>query len=378
MQVALDSDAGATGLSIDAESSDFLRRMAGLVPGIIYIFNHKTRSNEYSNRSIGTMLGYTPQELIDLGDALFETIVHEDDLDGLAAYFDSLGELADGVSATHEYRDYARDGSVVWLRSIDKVYERDTDGSVLRHIGIAIDITDQKLTEERLRATRRELEQLTYIASHDLKVPVSNMSTLTHMLSEAGELLPPEHSETLGWMRDVCTQAQEKLDALVCVAQANAGEMAPFEPVGLAAVTENVLVSLHCQITDSNAVIRTDFEVPEVTFLPRELENMLQAMIANAIRYRSPDRRVRIKVTSRSVDNMTEISVADNGTGLDLPRDEGKVFDLFRRAHAVPGGAGVALYTIRCLMHRIGGTIRVEGSPGEGAVFTLSFPQSGA
>lgn len=398
---------------VDVESLEFLSKMAALVPGIIYVFNHQTMSNEYANRSIAELLGYGPDEIKSMGDELLPTIVHPDDFDLLANHVAALQLLATGDQAVLEYRAVRRDGREVWLRSIETVFSRAADGGVLRHIGIALDITAEKTAEIRLRKlnaelearvlqrtrelealnnelearveartkelrnANKELEQLGYIATHDLKVPINNMSSLTHMLSEGHDPLPPEHEETLQWMRDVCRQASEKLEALVCVAQANSFPVEPFRPVDLAAVTERVLTNLHYQIAEARAIVKTEFSQEHVHFLPLEVENILQAVLSNAIKYRCPDRRLRILLRAHGDSDMTYLTVADNGTGLDLAQDEEKVFALFQRAHVTPEGAGVALYTIRRIMSRIGGSIDVESEAGSGSTFTLRFPQAG-
>ena len=400
----------ATPPPVDVASVDFLSRMAELVPGIIYIFNHRTQSNEYSNRSLSELLGYSSQELIDMGDKLIEIVVHEEDLPDLVAYFDSLGDLADGEYASFDYRDYAKDGSVVWLRSIDTVFERDAEGRVLRHLGIASDITAEKQAELKLRRlnaeleaqvrrrtqeledlnaqleerviartcalreANRELEQLSYVATHDLKVPINNMSSLTQMLNEARADLPPEHRETLDWMKAVCDQASGKLEALVRVAQANAVWEEDFVEVDLAEVVERVLTNLNSQISEAGAAVRLSLDARHVRFRPVEMENMLQALIGNALKYRHPGRRCRVEVGSARAGNMICVSVRDNGSGLNLPSDLDKVFGLFQRAHVSPEGSGVALYTIRRILQGIGGRIEVAGTAGTGCTFSMYFP----
>lgn len=384
--------------------------MADLVPGIIYVFNHQTMSNEYSNRSINDFLGYSPEEVLQMGDNLLNAVVHPEDHVGLFGYLVALRDLPEGGEACHEYRARAKNGEIRWLRSADSVLERDAHGSVIRHFGIALDITMQKQAEMRLREihddlearvqartaelevlnselgacmaartaeledVNRDLKDLTYIATHDLKVPVNNMTSLTHMLSEAEPFLPPEHTETLGWMRDVCHQASEKLDALICVAQAHSGVFADFRTVNLAAVTEAALVNLHFQISRAKAVVTHEFEAPSVYFVQREMENILQSMIGNAIKYQYPGRRPRVHIMSRALEDCVEITIRDNGTGLDLARDEEKVFGLFKRAHSTPEGAGVSLYSIRRVLDRAGGTIEVTSTPGEGSCFSLRLP----
>ncbi|GFE48712.1 hypothetical protein So717_04650 [Roseobacter cerasinus] len=410
MQVEIRQQGPNLPFEVDEKSAAFLSRVVGLVPGIIYVFNHKTMSNEYSNRSMAELLGYSPQQLVEMGDTVIERCVHEEDLPGLVTYFASMDALPDGAYVSHEYRVYAKDGSILWLRSIDTAFERAADGSVLRHIGVASDITAQKEAEAELHrinaeleqriqartqelemlnrelasnmATRtaelekaqRDLEELTYAATHDLRVPVNNMTSLTHMLSEVESLLPVEHAETLGWMREVSQQASDKLDALICVAQAGLSAPGDFKEVDLAEATEQALVNLHFQIADARAVIKTEFMHPSVWFMPQEMENILQSMIGNAIRYHKPGRRPRLRILSRKCDDEVEISLQDNGSGLDLQRDRDKVFGLFKRAHTTPDGAGVSLYSIRRLLERAGGSIDVASTPGAGSCFSIRLP----
>lgn len=395
---------------LDESSLNFWTRMAELVPGIIYIFNHSTMSNEYSNHTIAEFLGYSPEEAHALGEALLPTIVHKDDHAALFTYLKKLGTLPVGAELAFEYRVITKLGAVLWLRSVDTVYEVAEDGTVLRHIGVAIDITEQKTTEARLRDTNeqlearvavrtlelqalnekledrvaqrtaelrdinRDLKDLTYVATHDLKVPINNMTSLTHMLSETEHLLAPEHAETLSWMRDVCQQASDKLDALICVAQAHSGELAAFEEVDLTKILERALVNLHFQIADAKAVVSSDLKVSSVWFAPREMENILQSMIGNAIKYHAPGRRPRIEVQSRQLPDAVEVSIVDNGTGVNLPRDEHKVFGLFKRAHTTPEGAGVSLYAIGRVLERVGGSITASSTVGEGSCFSFRLP----
>ncbi|MCV3272694.1 sensor histidine kinase [Roseobacter sinensis] len=410
MQVAAPQSVETAPGPSGARSTAFWERLAEVVPGVIYLFNHQTMSNEYVNRSVHDLLGYSAEEIADMGPNMLATAVLEEDQPGVMSYLAALRHLGEGEEASHVYRVRRADGAVRWFRSVDSVFEREADGRVLRHIGIALDVTAQMAIEaelrqvnedleERIRArtaelerlnrelgirmeartaelqdVKRDLEDLTYVATHDLRVPVNNMGSLTHMLSEAEPLLPPEHVETLGWLRDVSDQASEKLDALICVAQARSGALKAFEEVDLARITDQALVNLHFQITRTRAVVKTRFDVPAVWFVPREMENILQSMIGNAIKYHVPGRRPRIQLLSRRHADHVEISIEDNGTGLDLPRDADKVFGLFKRAHTTPGGAGVSLYAIRRVLERVGGRIDVTSTPGRGSRFSICLP----
>ena len=242
------------------DTVSFFEKVVSLVPGIVYVFNQKTMANEYSNRSIAALLGYSSDEIIKMGDALLQTVIHPDDLEGLVAYFASLQSLADGEVANFRYRIYAVDGSVLWLSTIDTVFERAADGSVLRHIGVASDATEQvsqnlelaaiNMTLEMRIAERTsqlaalnatletkvqdrtsellcindELEQLTYIATHDLKVPITNLTHLTQILAEDTSGLNKEQCDVVGWMGVSCAQANGKVAGMVQVAHARSAE----------------------------------------------------------------------------------------------------------------------------------------------------------
>lgn len=144
---------------VDMTSVPFLTEMLALVPAVVYIFSHQTMSNEYSSRSIGEMLGYGPDEIKAMGDNLLPIIVHPEDFDLLAEHVGSLQTLATGERAVWEYRAIRADGSEVWLRSVEAVFARTADGGVLRHIGIAFDITDEKMQLAQLHAEVAELKK---------------------------------------------------------------------------------------------------------------------------------------------------------------------------------------------------------------------------
>ena len=142
---------------VNPDSVTFLTEMVGHVPAVIYVFNHQTMSNEYANRSVGELLGYGPNEVKAMGENLLPTIVHPDDFDYLAEHVGALQNLPTGQQSVSEYRVIRADGRIVWLRSIEVVFNRSADGSVLRHVGVAFDITTEKQKTLDLEAENKEL-----------------------------------------------------------------------------------------------------------------------------------------------------------------------------------------------------------------------------
>jgi len=128
-----------------------LSKILGTSPNLIYIYDLKEHRNLYANREVVEFLGYTPQQIVDMGASLFGTILHPDDAKVVAEHQETLCRSADGIIKVAEYRMRRSDGNWCWLRSRDVVFERDVDGSVRSELGIAEDVTERKMAAESVR-----------------------------------------------------------------------------------------------------------------------------------------------------------------------------------------------------------------------------------
>lgn len=391
-----------------------LERIVRLMPGLIYVYNHKTCANDYTNRCVGTQLGYGADEIRAMGGRLFMHLIHPDDYALTQAHMVQIGKLVGEQAATVEYRVVTKNGTLRWLRSVDTVFDRAPDGSVLRHIGCASDITAQKeaqLELARLNAqletkvaqrtrdlahlnaqlearfdartaelqdTVDELEQLTYIATHDLKVPVNNLSRLGLMLQSATPPLTPEQAEQVDWISACADQLRAKIQGLVLVAQIRLGSDLPYQKFGLRTAVEDTLRTM--EMAAGRYVLPVSLDIADdiaVEFNRFELDSILSSLLDNAIKYAQPRRPLRIDLTARVTAGQVALSVADNGTGLDPQRDHKKVFGLFQRAHKLPPGSGISLYCAQRMLLRRGGALEMSGCRGVGAQFTILFPKEG-
>lgn len=236
---------------------------------------------------------------------------------------------------------------------------------------------ETKVVERTAELTliNEELEELTYIVTHDLKVPITNLSQLTEMLTSDAESFSAEQNEIIGWMRTSCTQAYQKLESLMDVAQARTAELSPCEPIELADVFDAACDGLKPQIEAHGAVVTADFDAaPQIQYLQYESTSLMENLIGNAIKYAHPDRAPRIELRSWTLPNFVCLAVRDNGSGLNLPDDEKKVFGMFKRAHVEPPGSGIALYSIRKKIDRYGGRVMLDSVLGEWTEFTFMFP----
>lgn len=131
-----------------------------VMPDALYIVSAADGSVRYVNQNGAAMLGMHAEQLQVAGSHLAEQLVHPDDLASLRAYWAAVQALPDGQIAEHEYRIRHHDGSWRWLRSRDKVLNREADGRTREIVGTARDVTERKCAEAALRESEARFRQL--------------------------------------------------------------------------------------------------------------------------------------------------------------------------------------------------------------------------
>ncbi len=131
-------------------SKHFIERIAEASPNLLYIYDLIEQRNVYVNSAIVTLLGYTPKQIQDMGEALLPTLMHPDDFLQVPPRLQQLFTLSEGEILEFEYRliDAEQKWRTFCVR--ETVFERTPDGRVKQLIGTAIDITDRKRVEEAL------------------------------------------------------------------------------------------------------------------------------------------------------------------------------------------------------------------------------------
>lgn len=134
-----------------ARSRQLFERIAEATPDILYVYDLQQGRNIFANREVSRILGYAPQEVLEMGSSLMMRLIHPEDLARLGQNSSALDSLADGEFLERFYRMRHADGSWRWLRCRDAVFARGEDGGVRQILGLAQDITEQRHAEEALR-----------------------------------------------------------------------------------------------------------------------------------------------------------------------------------------------------------------------------------
>jgi len=235
------------------------------------------------------------------------------------------------------------------------------------------DITERREAQRALERTNAELAQFAYVASHDLSEPLRMVSSYLQLLRRRyhGEI-----DEDADEFIDYAVEGANRMRALIedLLAYSRAGRGADPRPVDLGYVVADVLSSLAAAVADARAQISVG-PMPTVLGDRLSLAQVMQNLVANALKFRSGPSACVWVSAEREHDAMWRIEIADDGIGIDAKHRE-RVFKMFQRLHDREAfeGTGIGLAICRKIVERQGGEIRVDGREGGGTVFTFTVP----
>lgn len=239
---------------------------------------------------------------------------------------------------------------------------------------ISRDITERKKAEQTLRDYNAELEQFAFVAAHDLQEPLRTVKTYTQLLTRK---FPGEAGSDTREFVDYITSGVDRMTMLISDLQAYSEvayrRVPQFEPIDLNTVVQDTVKHLEASIREAGAEIELS-PLPAVFGSGPQLGRLFQNLISNAIKYRREE-PLRIQIGARRMGREWEITVKDNGIGLDMQYAT-QIFGVFRRLHGreIPG-TGIGLAICRKIVERHGGRIWVESDPGLGSQFFFTLPR---
>ena len=253
---------------------------------------------------------------------------------------------------------------------------RNEQGEPQGTIGYSLDISARKQAErllkqrsEELAAANRELEAFAYSVSHDLRAPLRAIDGFSQaLLEDYGERLD---GPGLDYLRRVRAASQRMAALIDDLLQLSRLTRAPLQPrvVDLSSMAREILSELQEQQPDR--FVQVDIQPGmQVWGDPGLLRTALQNLLDNAWKYTSKNAYARIEVGCDQTDGDTVFYVRDNGAGFDMGYAD-KLFGPFQRLHhpSEYEGTGIGLATVQRIIHRHGGRIWAESSPGQGATF---------
>jgi PAS domain S-box-containing protein len=274
-----------------------------------------------------------------------------------------------------ENRYLTKNGDIVWLSWTSMPVDSE---QVI--FAVAKNISHKKkLEEERnillANATQinKDLQQITYTTSHDLRAPVNSLLSLFQMM-DASKVNDEDTLLLLNYLQLATEQLKQSLNNHVDLLKEKQNGKPRVEEVSFRATLQRVLQSIGALVQTAKATIDADFSAADkIHFNKAYLESIFLNLITNAIQYARPDRHPVISIaTSRSQDG-THLTFSDNGLGFDMEKVKDKIFGLHNTFHNHADSKGIGLYLIHSHITSLGGKIEVESKVNEGTTFRILF-----
>jgi PAS domain S-box-containing protein len=290
------------------------------------------------------------------------------------------------ITAVQEYKEcfvetisYKKSGEEFWI-NFSMIPVTDKEGEHSHWISIQRDVTVEKEREKEreqlireLTQNNKDLKQFSYITSHNLRAPLSNLTGLLNLIED----IPIEDSELKEIINGFSKSTHllnETINDLVKVIIIKDNPSVQKEKLFIKDVFENVFNQLSFLISSNKPILKIDLEVETIFDINKSyLESIFLNLLTNAINYREPSRQLRITIATKVEDNNLFMTFKDNGIGIDLERNNDKIFGLYQRFHNYPESKGLGLYLVKSQVESMGGTISVDSNVGKGTTFTIVF-----
>lgn len=315
------------------------------------------------------------------GDAVNLSIIditHPDDVGVVQDLFKTILNKS-GVPIISTYRLRHKNGAYIWIESAFTNMLDDINVNAI--VCNFRDVTERKNGElERdkmiadLMQRNKDLEQFTYIVSHNLRSPVANITGLTDLLNTT-VANDPDSQEILQALSTSVNKLDDVILDLNSILQAGSAANDKIEKIDFQILIEEIRSSIQHLIQKNNAVIIADFrELSHITGLKSYIYSIFQNLIINSIKYRRTDVSPVLIISSQVRNSRVRISFKDNGKGIDLAKHGNNLFGLYKRFDRSVEGKGMGLFMVKMQVERLGGSISVKSTPDVGTQFVIELP----
>jgi len=242
------------------------------------------------------------------------------------------------------------------------------------------DISKRRELEEELRSfatelerSNRELEHFAHAVSHDFQQPLRQISDNCKELEQCCSKADPRIYELINRISQTVKNLEQFTEDLLIYSRAQIHKE-PFKPVDLQDALQHALDNLKRPIEDNRAQIKVE-PLPLVFGKQKQLERLFENLIDNAIKFRSTQEPI-VEISCKDVPDAWEITVADNGIGID-PKYRERIFAMFQRLNTSDKyiGVGVGLSVSKKIVELHEGCIWVISRPGGGSIFHFTLPK---
>ena len=293
------------------------------------------------------------------------------------AFFKELwGTIKSGEVWIGGVKNKAKDGSFYWVHTSIIPFKNEK-GEIYQFLTIRQDITRLTMLSsqyENLQLKNKEIEQFTYIASHDLQEPLRSIRGMVNILKQ----------KQINEIDEVTNNCVNFIDRSTTRMSSLIKGLLDYSRIGVNKVLKEVDINeilnalinkdLSESIKDSNAVIEID-KLPTINVYKNEIHLLFLNLLSNAIKFHKEGSNPQIKVSVNRVDQFWKFSIEDNGIGIENSNNR-NIFGIFQRLNRRGNfdGTGIGLAHCDKIVYLHGGEIWVDSKLGEGTTFHFTIP----
>ena len=336
--------------------------------------DHQIPKIVFANPAFSKMSGYDHTEIIGKSPTFFMgKNSDESDIEKLTQAIENKKECFLEIIL------YKKDQTEYWVRlSFIPVYNLEHE---LSHwISIQRDITEEKKLEKEkeilireLIRNNKDLKQFSYITSHNLRAPLSNLTGLLNLIEDIS-IEDSDLKEIINGFTISTHLLNETVNDLVKVITIKDSKAIQNEEIQIQDILKNIIHQLNLSIEAIKPQINIDYgNVSKIYTNKAYFESILLNLFTNSLKYRSKNRDLIIDITVSEINQIISIHFKDNGIGIDLERHKNKIFGLYQRFHDYPDSKGLGLFLVKSQIETMDGTIKVESKVEKGTEFILTF-----
>jgi len=253
-------------------------------------------------------------------------------------------------------------------------------GKLLNDLVKRVEEAQAKLAraQKQLKATQKEMDEYTYVISHDLKEPLRGIEAFSKFLvDDYRDKLDEEGRHRVDVIRKAALRMQRLINDLSKFSRLG-HQRNPFTPVGLNAMLIHVRVNLQYALDAKKVDLRVD-KLPTVMCDATAMTEVFHNLISNAIKYNENAHPIveigcEEKMVGPTGPAEYVVHVRDNGVGI-KPEYFGKIFQLFQRLQRDEEGTGIGLTIVKHVIEWHGGRVWLESEFGKGTTFYFTLPK---
>jgi PAS domain S-box-containing protein len=233
---------------------------------------------------------------------------------------------------------------------------------------------ERELLIAELSKTNHELKQFSFIASHNLRAPVTTLKGLCSLL----ETITTDDDYLKSVLQGIAVTTDtmmHTLDDLISILVIKNKVLTEMSEIDVEKIFFEVLDRIPSDIIDHDFQLIQHLRVVAVYANKTYFEQVFYYLLTNAFAFRSKERGLTIELSSEESENEIHIHLSDNGSGFDTDKYKDRVFGLYQRFHNSGTGKGLGLFMAKTLVEAMGGKIFLRSEVSKGTRVSIALPK---